>query len=60
MRRDRPQCPGGTRGVPTSTSSTKQLSLPELLAGPHHPARKRIAIERTRTIRVALIPTDAK
>ena len=59
-REDQPQHLGSTRGVPASASVTEQLRLPELLVNPRHPARKRVAIERTHTIRIVLIPANAK
>jgi len=45
-RRNRPRC----------ASATEQLSTTQLLIDPRHPAHKRLAIKRARTIRVALIP----
>jgi hypothetical protein len=60
--RDRPQCPAGTRGAPAGAraSTTKHLRPPQLLVDPRHPARKRLAIERARAIRIALVPTNKK
>jgi hypothetical protein len=46
-RRNRPRC----------ASATEQLSTTQLLIDPRHPAHKRLAIKRARTIRVALTPT---
>jgi hypothetical protein len=44
--------------VPASVNTTKSLSLPELLVSPYHSARERVAIERTRTIRIALFSAN--
>jgi hypothetical protein len=41
-----------------SASATRQRSSTGLLAHPHRPMRERVAIERSRTIRIALIPAN--
>lgn len=48
------------RNRPWCASATEQLSTTQLLVDPRHPAHKRLAIKRARTIRVALIPTKTK
>ena len=40
--------------VSASVNATKSLGLPKLLLSPYHSAPKRVAIERTRTIRIVL------
>ena len=60
MKRDQPQRPRGTRGLPANGSATKQLSLSALFVNVHYPARTLIAIERTCTIQIAFLPIQTK
>jgi len=60
MKRDQPQHPRGTRGLPANGSATKQLGLSALFVNVHYPARTLIAIERTCTIRIAFLPIQNK